>query len=150
MLDRFENIYFGKVNPILKENKFEYTLYQIITLASIVEAESKLENERPVIAGVFYNRLKKGMPLQSCATIAYVLDEHKEILTLDDLEVDSLYNTYKNNGLPPGPIGSPGLSSIMAAVNPSKVDYLYFVAKGDGSHVFSKTYADHIKAKSSK
>jgi UPF0755 protein len=86
------------------------------------------------------------MPLQSCATIAFVLDEHKEVLSLKDLEIDSPYNTYKNLGLPPGPIGSPGLSSILAAANPAEVDYLYFLAKGDGSHIFSKTYPEHLSA----
>ncbi len=146
-LKRFEDIYFNKVDPIVKENEIDFNIYQIVTMASIVEGEAKLESERPIIAGVFYNRLKKGMPLQSCATIEFILDEHKEWLSLDDLEIDSPYNTYKNEGLPPGPIGAPGLSSLLAAADPAKVDYLYFVAKGDGSHVFSRTYAEHLKAK---
>jgi UPF0755 protein len=146
LLKRFEEVYFSKVDKTLKENKIDYTPYQIVTLASIIEAEAKLENERPIIAGVFYNRLNKGMPLQSCATIAFILDEHKEVLSFDDLEIDSPYNTYKYNGLPPGPIGAPGLSSILAAANPAKVDYLYFVAKGDGAHIFSKTYSEHLNA----
>lgn len=146
LLKRFEDVYFSKVDMILKENQIEYTPYQIVTLASIIEAEAKLESERPIIAGVFYNRLEKGMPLQSCATIEYVLDEHKEVLSLDDLKIDSPYNTYKINGLPPGPIGAPGLSSMLVAVNPAKVDYLYFVAKGDGAHIFSRTYAEHLNA----
>ncbi len=146
LLKRFEDVYYNKVDRILKENKLEHTPYQIVTLASIIEAEAKLESERPIIAGVFYNRLKKGMPLQSCATIEFVLDEHKEVLSLDDLEIDSPYNTYKNSGLPPGPIGAPGLSSMLAAANPAKVDYLYFVAKGDGAHVFTKTYSEHLNA----
>ncbi len=146
LLKRFEDVYYNKVDKILKENKIEHTPYQIVTLASIIEAEAKLESERPIIAGVFYNRLKNGMPLQSCATIEFVLDEHKEVLSLNDLEINSPYNTYKNSGLPPGPIGAPGLSSMLAAANPAKVDYLYFVAKGDGAHVFSKTYSEHINA----
>lgn len=146
MLKRFEDVYFDKVDKMLKENKNEYSLYQIITLASIVEAEAKLENERPIIAGIFYNRLKKEMPLQSCATVAFIMDKHKEILSLADLEIDSPYNTYKNKGLPPGPIGAPGLSSMLAVADPAKVDYLYLVAKGDGSHIFSITYAEHLEA----
>jgi len=146
LLKRFEDIYFNKVDSVIKENKIELTPYQVVTLASIVEGEAKLEEERPVIAGVFHNRLRIGMPLQSCATVAYALGEHKEVLSLDDLEIDSPYNTYKNNGLPPGPIGAPGLSSMLAVANPAKVDYLYFVAKGDGSHIFSVTFDDHLKA----
>ncbi|NLZ54684.1 MAG: endolytic transglycosylase MltG [Thermoanaerobacteraceae bacterium] len=146
LLKRFNDIYFNKVDSVIKENKIEYTPYQIVTLASIIEAEAKLESERPIIAGVFHNRLKIGMPLQSCATVAYALGEHKEELSLADLEVNSPYNTYKVSGLPPGPIGAPGLSSMLAVANPANVDYLYFVAKGDGSHVFSKTYSEHRKA----
>lgn len=146
LLKRFEEVFFSKADKTLKENKIDHTMYEIVTLASIIEAEAKLESERPIIAGVFHNRLNKGMPLQSCATIAFVLDEHKEVLSLKDLEIDSPYNTYKNLGLPPGPIGSPGLSSILAAANPAEVDYLYFLAKGDGSHIFSKTYPEHLSA----
>ena len=131
---------------VIKENDIELTPYQVVTLASIVEAEAKLERERPIIAGVFHNRLKIGMPLQSCATVAYALGEHKEELSLADLEVNSPYNTYKVSDLPPGPIGAPGLSSMLAVANPASVDYLYFVAKGDGSHIFSKTYSEHLKA----
>jgi len=148
LLKRFEDIYFNKVDGVIKENDIELTPYQVVTLASIVEAEAKLENERPIIAGVFHNRLKIGMPLQSCATVAYALGVHKDVLSLDDLEIDSPYNTYKNFNLPPGPIGSPGLSSLLAVANPADVDYLYFVAKGDGSHIFSKTYIEHLNAQS--
>jgi len=146
LLKRFKDVYFNKVDSVIKENKIEYTPYQVVTLASIVEAEAKLESERPIIAGVFHNRLKIGMPLQSCATVAYALGEHKEELSFADLEVNSPYNTYKVSDLPPGPIGAPGLSSMLAVANPASVDYLYFVAKGDGSHIFSKTYSEHLKA----
>jgi len=148
MLSRFNDVYFNEVESVVKANKIELNLYQVVTLASIVEAEAKLNSERPIIAGVFYNRLKLGMPLQSCATVEYALGEHKEELTLADLEVDSPYNTYKVNDLPPGPIGAPGLASLLAVANPAKVDYLYFVAKGDGSHIFSKTYQEHLQAQS--
>ena len=148
LLKRFEDIYFKQVDSAVKQNKIELSLYQVVTLASIVEAEAKVDSERPIISAVFHNRLKKGMPLQSCATVAYALGEHKEELSLDDLEVDSPYNTYKVNHLPPGPIGAPGLSSMLAVANPAEVDYLYFVAKGDGTHIFSKTYSEHRKAQS--
>ncbi|HHX22513.1 MAG TPA: endolytic transglycosylase MltG [Thermoanaerobacterales bacterium] len=146
LLEKFEETYFNKVQEVQLKNNIEYTPFQIVTIASIIEAEAQLDSERPIIAGVIYNRLRIGKPLELCATVAYVLDEHKEVLTFDDLEVESPYNTYKNVGLPPGPIGAPGLSSLMAAVNPADVEYLYFVAKGDGSHIFSKTFSEHIKA----
>lgn len=146
LLKRFNEVYFGRGYDLLQE-KSGLTTFQIITLASIIEAEAKLADERPLISSVFHNRLKKGMALQSCATIEYVLKEHKEFLTLKDLEVDSPYNTYKYPGLPPGPIGSPGISSIEAALSPADSDFLYFVSNGDGSHTFSKTYAEHLKNK---
>lgn len=145
-LKQFEKVYKIELSPVLEERKPKYNIYQIVTLASIVEKEAKIESERPIIAAVFYNRLEKGMPLQSCATIEFLLDEHKEKLSFDDLKIDSPYNTYKNAGLPPGPIGAPGLSSLLATLSPANVDYLYFVAKGDGSHVFTKTYAEHLNA----
>ncbi len=84
--------------------------------------------------------------LQSCATVQYLFKEQKEVLTYKDLEIESPYNTYKHVGLPPGPIASPGLKAIEAALYPEKVDYLYFVAKDDGSHVFTKTYNEHLNA----
>jgi glycosyltransferase involved in cell wall biosynthesis len=120
-------------------------------MASIVEREAKVDSERPVIAAVFYNRLEKNMELQSCATIQYALGVTKEKLYYKDLEVISPYNTYKHKGLPVGPICNPGLSTIKAAINPSKVDYLYFVLKaynGDGSHNFAKTDVEFEKYKS--
>ncbi|MBO8125857.1 MAG: endolytic transglycosylase MltG [Firmicutes bacterium] len=118
-----------------------------VTLASIVEKEGRLPEELPIIASVFANRLERGMYLQSCATIQYALGRRKPQLTEEDLQVDSPYNTYKNGGLPPGPIASPGLSALKAAAYPAETDYLYFVAKGDGSHIFSKNYREHLRAK---
>ncbi|MCR4430747.1 MAG: endolytic transglycosylase MltG [Tepidanaerobacteraceae bacterium] len=146
LLKRFSNVYFGRGYDLMQE-KYGFTTLQVITLASIIEAEAKLPEDRPLISSVFHNRLKKNMALQSCATIEYLLKEHKEFLTLKDLEVDSPYNTYKYAGLPPGPIGAPGLSSIEAALKPADSDFLYFVSNGDGSHTFSKTYAEHLKSK---
>ena len=146
-LDRFTQIYFKNNRLDEKQKLIDMTTYDIVTLASIIEAEAKLDEERPIISGVFHNRLNIGMPLQSCATVEYALGEHKKVLTLKDLEIESPYNTYKYLGLPPGPICSPGLSSLKAAVNPAGVDYLYFVAKGDGSHLFAKTLAEHINNK---
>lgn len=142
-LKRFVQIYFEKNNLHERQKLIGMSTYDVVTLASIIEWEAKLDKERPIVSGVFHNRLNIGMPLQSCATVEYALNEHKEVLTLDDLEVDSPYNTYKHLGLPPGPIGSPGLSSLKAAVNPADVDFLYFVAKGDGTHLFAKTLEEH-------
>ncbi|MCG1012994.1 endolytic transglycosylase MltG [Tepidanaerobacter sp. GT38] len=146
LLKRFEEVYFDKVDSAVKQNNIDLTPYEVVTLASIVEAEAKVDSERPIISAVFQNRLKLGMPLQSCATVAYALGEHKAELSLDDLEIDSPYNTYKVNHLPPGPIGAPGLSSMLAVANPADVDYLFFVAKGDGTHIFTRTYSEHLEA----
>lgn len=122
------------------------TLKEVITVASIIEGETRFEPEKKTIAGVYFNRLKKRMKLEADPTVQYVLpDGPKRRLVYSDLKYPSPYNTYLNRGLPPGPINNPGLSSIMAAINPEKNNYLYFVAKGDGSHRFAETYAEHKK-----
>lgn len=121
------------------------SVYDWVIKASIVEREAVKEEERPLIAGVFENRLKTGMALQSCATVQYVLGEVKPVLSLDDLEIESPYNTYKHAGLPPGPISNPGHASLQAALNPAETNYLYFVAKSDGSHAFAVTFEQHLK-----
>lgn len=120
---------------------------EVITMASIVEKEAKVDADRPIIAGVFYNRLNLSTPmnLESCATIQFILGEPKEVLTYSDLNIDNPYNTYQNPGLPPGPIACPGKASIEAALNPTESDYLYFRAKTDGSHRFSETFDEHNK-----
>lgn len=122
------------------------SLHQLVTLASLVEKEAKLEQERPVIAGVFFNRLKQGMPLQSCPTVQYILGYPKAELTIADTQIVSPYNTYQNPKLPPGPIASPGMAAIRAVLYPAETPYLYFVAAKDGSHRFSKTYEEHLVA----
>ncbi|HBT18250.1 MAG TPA: endolytic transglycosylase MltG [Firmicutes bacterium] len=121
---------------------------ELVTLASIVEGEAKVEDERPIIAGVFLNRLRKGLLLQSCATVQYALGERKQRLLYKDLQIDSPYNTYRYKGFPPTPIGNPGRASLAAVLQPMKTDYLYFFAKSDGSHIFSRTYREHLKAQS--
>lgn len=120
-------------------------LNSIMTIASLVEREVIVDEERPIVAGIIYNRLEKGMPLQIDATVQYSLDKPKERLFEDDLKVDSPYNTYKIKGLPPGPIASPSLKSIEAALYPEKTDYFYYVTKKDGSHkhLFAKTLNEH-------
>ncbi|KPU28374.1 hypothetical protein TR13x_01560 [Caloranaerobacter sp. TR13] len=145
MLARFEQVYNDKIK--YKAKKLNLTMNEVITLASIIEREAKLDSERPLISAVFHNRLKKGWLLQSCATVQYVLGERKENLTYDDLKIDSKYNTYLYKGLPPGPIASPGLKSIEAAVEPANVDYMFFVVNKDGSHTFSRSFNEHVNAK---
>jgi UPF0755 protein len=119
----------------------------IITLASIIEKEAKLPEERPVISAVYHNRLKKQMLLQADPTVQYALPAHTQRVLYRDLEVKSPYNTYQHAGLPPGPIASPGGPSIVAALYPANVEYLYFVAFPDGHHVFRTTLDEHEQAK---
>ncbi len=119
---------------------------QILTLASIIEREAVLDSERPVISAVFYNRLKYRIPLQADPTSIYGIKRFKEGVTRNDLLNDTPYNTYKINGLPPGPIASPSMRSILAALNPEEVPYLYFVSKNDGTHHFSETFREHREA----
>jgi UPF0755 protein len=116
-----------------------YTLPQIVTLASIIENEAKVNSERPIMAGVYYNRLRIGMPLEVDATIEYALPQHKSVLHYSDLAIDSPYNTYTHTGLPPTPISNPGVRSIFAALHPAKTNYLYYVYAGNGHHHFSRT-----------
>ena len=120
---------------------------EVIILASLVEKEAKYPEDRPKIASVFLNRLKKGMKLESCATIQYILGTPKPNLTYEDLKIPSPYNTYLHKGLPPGPICNPGEASILSVLNPAKTDYLYFVVGKDGKHLFAKTYKEHLKNK---
>jgi UPF0755 protein len=119
---------------------------QVVVLASIVEREAKVPDEFPRIAGVFANRLRRNLPLQSCATVEYLLPERKGRLSEEDTRFDSPYNTYLHEGLPPGPICNPGRRALEAALYPERHDYLYFVARGDGTHIFSRTAAEHAAA----
>jgi len=123
---------------------------EALALASIVEGEARVDSERPVIAGVYVNRLRIGMPLQADPTVQYAIElktgRPKTRLFEKDYEIQSPYNTYLHSGLPPGPINSPGLRSIDAALNPAQVPYLYFVASPDGHHTFSRTYQEHLQA----
>ena len=145
MLSQFDAVFTDEYYDRAKE--LDMDLNEVITLASIIEREAVVSEDRPVIAGVFYNRLNSSMPLQSCATVQYILGEQKSVLSVSDTRIESPYNTYLNTGLPPGPICSPGQDSIKAALWPTESEYLYFLAKGDGSHVFSKTYEEHLRNK---
>ena len=151
MLDAFTE----QVTPELIEEakRSGLSLHEVVTLASIVEREAVLREEQPVIASVFLNRLADGIALQADPTVQYAIaatkppagdgEWWKAGLTGDDLDFESPYNTYLNRGLPPGPIANPGIDAVKAVIRPARTDYLYFVAKGDGSHAFAATLAEH-------
>jgi UPF0755 protein len=134
-------------SKIWKIQSMDLTTHEIITIASMIEREAMTDREKPIIASVIYNRLKKNMPLQIDATVIYTLGKHKRRVLYEDLKIKSAYNTYRNTGLPPGPIASPGYQSIISALHPAKTDYLYYVATGKGDHIFSRTYKEHLEAK---
>jgi UPF0755 protein len=144
----FVNRFHEMVTPKLRNRAMHMgmTFHEALTLASVVEKETGLASERPLVSGVFHNRLQKGIPLQSDPTVIYALDVFDGNIRKDDLSVSSPYNTYKVRGLPPGPIANPGLAAIHAALYPTQTDFVYFVARNDGSHEFSVTLADHNKA----
>jgi len=144
MMSQFDS----QFTPAMRQRAAELGLSvrEVVILASLVEKEAQVAAERPVIAGVFMRRLKLEMPLQSCATIQYILGYPKPELTVQDTELPSPYNTYQNMGLPPGPIASPGLAAIKAVLYPADTEFLYFFANKDGSHVFSRTYDEHLAA----
>jgi UPF0755 protein len=123
------------------------SLHEILTLASIVEGECVVDEERPVVASVYLNRLRRRMRLESDPTIQYILPDGPRRLLNSDIEIDSPYNTYRRRGLPPGPINNPGLKSILAAIRPAETNYLYMVAVGDGTHSFTSDYDEFLKAK---
>ena len=145
---RASKLWMERVGKYLPENADKKLTIQRGILASIVEGEAKIREERPILAGIFLNRINKRMQLQSCATVIYCWDElgiKKKSLTYKDLEIDSPYNTYRNYGLPPGPISVPSEDSWISALHPAKTDYLFFFAASDGSHVFSVTYDEHLR-----
>jgi len=145
MLESFDT----KVVQALKDDikASGMSLKDVVTLASLIEREARIPKDRPLIAAVLLNRMKKHMRLECDATILYALGKHKNRVLFKDLEIDSPYNTYRNAGLPPGPIANPGLDSIKAALHPAAADYLYYVARSDGSHIFSRTFEEHQHAK---
>ena len=122
------------------------SFHEALTLASIIEREAAIDADRPSVSSVFHNRLKKQMYLESCATVQYILKERKDVLSYTDTKIVSPYNTYQNFGLPPAPIASPGVASLSAALHPADTAYLFFVADGQGGHIFSKTYSEHLHA----
>ena len=144
MLKKFSEV----VVPLYEawDNPKGYSLDRVVTLASMVEREAANESEQGLVASVFFNRMDKDMTLSSCATVQYILQERKKILSNSDIKIKSGYNTYINKGLPVGPVASPGESSVRAVLYPASSDYLYFAAKADGSaNVFSKTGEEHMR-----
>jgi len=130
----------------LAARHLHFNVPQIVTLASLIEREARVPDERALMAGVYYNRLRRNMPLEVDATIEYALPQHKPVLSYEDLKIDSPYNTYLHAGLPPTPIANPGRASLVAAFHPRKTDYLYYVYMGNGRHKFSRTLAEQQRA----
>ena len=144
MVDRFKFTFSPDWTNRAKE--LGLTRHQAVTLASIIEKETGASFERPLIASVFHNRLKRGMRLESDPTVIYDIPEFDGNITRKHLEAATPYNTYKIEGLPPGPIANPGKASLEAALYPSKTDYLFFVSKKDRTHFFSTNFKDHVHA----
>lgn len=138
---------FVKIYGAANDNDFA-DVVSITTLASMIQGEGKVGEEFPLIASVFHNRIEVDMPLQSCATIQYLLGERKERLLNEDLEIDSPYNTYMYPGFPPGPVGSPGERALKAALSPADSEFLFFTSNldGTGTHTFTESYEEHLTA----
>jgi UPF0755 protein len=128
-----------------RASEMRMTMHEVLTLASIVEGEAMIDEERPVIAGVYLNRLRKGMKLEADPTIQFTIPDGPRRVFYSDLKRDSPYNTYRYRGLPPGPVNNPGTSSILAVLHPARHAYLFFVANGHGGHWFSSSYSEHLK-----
>jgi UPF0755 protein len=146
MLDNFgKKVTAEMLEDIEKQGK---TLFEIITMASLIEKEVRGSEDMKMVSGIFWNRIEQNQALESCATLAYILGVQKPIYSLEDTNIKSPYNTYRNPGLPPGPICNPGLDAIMAAIYPSPNNYFYFLNRLDtGETIFSKTYDEHLKNK---
>ncbi|MGB7062357.1 MAG: endolytic transglycosylase MltG [Candidatus Zixiibacteriota bacterium] len=145
MVEQFKKTFTDSLTR--RTGEIDFSLADAVTLASMIEAEARDGNERDLISAVYHNRLRRGMLLQCDPTVIFALPELDRPLLLKDLEVDSPYNTYKYPGLPPGPICNPGKASILAALYPADVNYLYFVATGKGSHIFSTSLTKHNLAR---
>ncbi len=143
MLARFDEVFVPEY--YLRAKELGMSINEVVTLASIIEREAKIDEEFPIVSSVFHNRIDNGMLLQSCATVQYVLKERKDRLLFSDLEIDSPFNTYMYTGLTPAPIASPGALAIKSALYPEDTKYLYFVTKenNDGSHYFNETLEGH-------
>jgi len=136
-----------QLNKIYSVAGKSYSGYEILKMASIIEKEARLDNERELVSSVFYNRLNADKRLESCATVRYAMNKKRGPITNDDLQFKSVCNTYRHRGLPPVPICCPGIKSMIAAMKPAETNYMFFVVKEDGSHTFSEDFQQHIKAK---
>lgn len=147
MLEQFDRVFTEEYYQRAEE--LDMDINEVLTIASLIERETQVDNERAIVSSVIRNRLAAGMPLQIDATVQYALGEQKDRLTYEDLKIDSPYNTYRINGLPPGPICSPGAESIKAALYPADTNYLYYVLKPElnGTHNFAVTYDEFIRYK---
>jgi UPF0755 protein len=143
MVEEFRRFYADSLER--RASALGLTTRQVVTMASLVEGETHLSEERPVVAGVYYNRLRRGMRLEADPAIQYLLEGGPRRLSYADLGLDSPYNTYRHAGLPPGPVNSPGRASILAALYPAHHQFLFFVANGRGGHWFSTTYEEHLR-----
>ncbi len=145
MLDNFDK----KFTPAMRADteKQGKTVFEIVTVASILEKELKTFNEKKIGAGIIYKRLELGVPLQMDSTVNYITGKKTPQVAINDLEIDSPYNTYKYKGLPPGPISNPGIDSLRAALYPTESEYLYFLTDKEGRAHFSKTYTEHLEKK---
>ena len=144
MVNEIKKIFNDSLTVVMSQKKLD--IHSVLTMASIIEGEAGKDEERTIISGVYYNRLKKRMPLEADPTVQYSIADGPRRLFFKDYKVVSPYNTYLNYGLPPGPINNPGLKSILAAIDPEEHDYLFFVADGTGGHFFTKTFSEHKKA----
>lgn len=146
MLDNFDKKLTDQMRADIAEQG--KTIYDIITMASVIEKEVRSEKDMKIVSGIFWDRIKNGQALESCATLAYILGENKSQYTIEDTKIDSSYNTYLILGLPPGPISNPGLKAIKAAIYPEYTKYNFFLNRPDtGETVFSATYEEHLKNK---
>ena len=146
MLERFKTV-MSEVKEEIKLTLDDSEMYDVITIASMIEKEARVDEDRPLIASVIYNRLNEDMKLQLDATVLYSLGYHVETVLNRHLEVDSPYNTYKYKGLPEGPICNPGIESIKAALQPAESDYIYYILQNDGAHYFTDNYDDFLNKK---
>ena len=145
MVEQFEKEYAALLQEF--PEAAERDPLEVLTIASLVEEETRVDDERPIVASVIYERIERGMPLDLDSTLQYALNKYGQRMLNEDKEVDSPYNTYRNAGLPPGPISNPGVASIRAALAPADTDYLFFVSNADGkTHTFSRTMSEHAAA----
>ncbi|MDD8017507.1 MAG: endolytic transglycosylase MltG [Bacteroidota bacterium] len=143
MLAQFQEFFVDSLQQRMKE--MGLSLNDVMTMASIVEGEAVVDSERPIIAGVYYNRLRIHMPLQADPTVQYIVGDTPRRLSYNDLKIESAYNTYMRLGLPPGPINNPGKKSILAALYPANHKFLYFVSAANGHHRFARSYVEHLR-----